>query len=43
MSFCLTADEEAFLHEIYLENHEKDFSEWCEHLEADFASLAEAR
>jgi len=42
MSFCLSAEELAFLNEVYSENRDKEFSEWVEHMEAEFASLAVA-
>ena len=42
MSFCLSADEKAFLDEIYSENRDTECSEWVEHMEAAFASLAVA-
>ena len=42
MSFCLSADEKAFLDEVYSENRDKEFSEWVEHMEAEFASVAVA-
>lgn len=32
----LTQDEMNFLHEIYLENYEKDFIEWIELMEKDY-------
>ncbi len=41
MNFCLTADEMAFLEEIYAENQQKEFSAWVEHMEADFASCTD--
>lgn len=42
MSFYLSAEELAFLDEVYSENRDKEFSEWVEHMEAEFASLAVA-
>lgn len=33
----LTADEKLFLDMMHEENFEKDFLEWCEHMEAEFA------
>ena len=42
MSFYLSAEELAFLDEVYSENRDKEFSEWVEHMEVEFASLAVA-